>query len=604
MRFLSSALALVPGLFGLVQAAPGLLSAHEGAELLSRESPSCNTPTNRACWSGNYNINTDYETTTPPGTTRRYTLTVTEKENWVGPDGEVKSLIMLINNQLPGPVLTADWGDTLVVTVVNNLKTNGTSMHWHGVRQLNTNLQDGVNGVTECPIPPGGSRVYTFRATQYGTTWYHSHFSAQYGNGVWGTIVINGPASLPYDIDLGPFPISDYYYDTADNLVEYTKNNPPPASNNVLFNGTNVSPLTGKGKYANVTLTHGKRHRLRIINTSVENHFVLSLANHQFTIIAADLVPVNAMTVDTLFVAIGQRYDITIDASQAVDNYWFNVTFVSGVQCGSSVNQFPAAIFHYAGASGDLPKHPGASVSAATCTDLINLTPVVSRTVPTTGVTANAGNELPVTLVLNENGELFTWKVNNTQMIINWNKPVDQYVMASNTNYPPSDNVVTVDKKNEWVYWVIENDPVIGIPHPIHLHGHDFVLLGRSDPNNAAPPPFNAATDLKNLSGSNPVRRDVVMLPSLGWIVIAFRTDNPGTWLMHCHIAWHVSGGLAVNFLERPGDLRAGISASDKSVFDTQCANWNTYYPSEDPDHQDDSGLRIRGRPVGTFKFE
>jgi FtsP/CotA-like multicopper oxidase with cupredoxin domain len=76
-----------------------------------------------------------------------------------------------------------------------------------------------VNGITECPIPPGGTKTYKFRAAQYGTSWYHSHFSSQYANGITGSIVIEGPASLPYDIDLGPFPISDWYYEAADVLA-------------------------------------------------------------------------------------------------------------------------------------------------------------------------------------------------------------------------------------------------------------------------------------------------------------------------------------------------------------------------------------------------
>lgn len=350
-------------------------------------------------------------------------------------------------------------------------------MHWHGIRQHNTNLQDGVNGVTECPIPPGHSRVYTFRAEQYGTTWYHSHFSAQYGNGVVGTIQINGPASLPYDIDLGVFPVTDYYYHTSDYLVEYTKNNGPPASDNVLFNGTNVHPVTGAGKYANVTLTPGKRHRLRIINTSVENHFVLSLANHTMTIIAADLVPVNAQTVDQLFVGPGQRYDVTIDASKTPGNYWFNATFVTNAQCGASVNTAPAAIFHYAGAKGGLPTNPGSTAVMTTCTDLDNLTPVVQRTVSASGFVADDSNDLPVSLDLTKPGQLFTWKVRNIEMITTWDKPVDQYVMESNTSYPESDNVVTVDKNNQWVFWLIENDKVFGIPHPIHLHVSPPVLV-------------------------------------------------------------------------------------------------------------------------------
>jgi len=47
-----------------------------------------------------------------------------------------------------------------------------TAFHWHGIRMLNNNVNDGANGVTECPIPPGASKVYRFRAEQYGTSWY------------------------------------------------------------------------------------------------------------------------------------------------------------------------------------------------------------------------------------------------------------------------------------------------------------------------------------------------------------------------------------------------------------------------------------------------
>jgi FtsP/CotA-like multicopper oxidase with cupredoxin domain len=66
--------------------------------------------------------------------------------------------------------IVADWGDDLEITVTNNLQHNGTGLHWHGIRQWGSNEQDGVNGITECPIAPGSSKVYKFKATQYGTT--------------------------------------------------------------------------------------------------------------------------------------------------------------------------------------------------------------------------------------------------------------------------------------------------------------------------------------------------------------------------------------------------------------------------------------------------
>ncbi len=321
-------------------------------------------------------------------------------------------------------------------------------MHWHGIRQLNTNLQDGANGITECPIPPGHSRTYTFLAWQYGTSWYHSHNSAQYTNGVSGAIVINGPASLPYDIDLGAFPITDYYLTSADQLVDYTKNNGPPPSDNVLFNGSNINPVTGAGSYTTVNLTPGKRHRLRIINTSAENHFIVSLDKHDLTIIESDFVPVNAQTVSSLFVGIGQRYDVTIDASQTAANYWFNVTYVTGAQCGSSNNPNPAAIFHYTTAPVGLPKEPGSVAAMNTCTDLPNLTPVVTRTVSTSGFKPSTGNTLDVKLDLTQPGQLFTWEINATSINVDWNTPVDQFVMQNSTAYPPSNNVVEVDAVN------------------------------------------------------------------------------------------------------------------------------------------------------------
>lgn len=453
--------------------------------------------------------------------------------------------------------------------------------------------------MTECPIPPnGGSKVYSFIATQYGTSWYHSHFSAQYGNGVVGTIQINGPASLPYDVDLGVFPITDYYYRTADDLVELTKNAGPPPSDNVLFNGTNVHPTTGAGKYANVTLTPGKRHRLRIINTSLENHFMVSLVNHSMTVIAADLVPVNAYTTDSLFLAVGQRYDVTIDASKAIGNYWFNVTLPPNGACGTSVVAKPAAIFHYAGAPGGLPTAPGTVPADTLCYDTTDLVPVVSRTADPGAFNPNPNNTIPVHLDLT-GSPLFVWKVNGSSINVDWNKPVLQYVIEGNTSYPPSDNIISVPSNNQWSYWLIENDvgpdAIFSLPHPFHLHGHDFLILGRSpvaDPNTQTRYKFDPATDLAKLKRSNPTRRDVAMLPAKGWLLIAFKTDNPGAWLMHCHIAWHVSGGLSVDFLEGVSTLRSGLSTADKAAFADNCNKWTTYFPGQDPFPKIDSGIK------------
>ncbi|KAK5659626.1 hypothetical protein OQA88_830 [Cercophora sp. LCS_1] len=606
MRFFSGAAALAMGLLtsSLVAAAPPVTPVDRSVDLEirgdveSRAPPTCHSASNRACWTSGFNINTDYETTAPPpGQTRVYALNITEHDNWQGPDGVVKQKVMLVNGNILGPTIVADWGDWIEITVTNSLRHNGTSIHWHGFHQKGTQLHDGANGVTECPIPPGRSFKYRFRAEQYGTSWYHSHFSAQYGNGVVGTILINGPASLPYEVDLGVFPISDYYYKTADQIVEDTRIGGPPAADNILINGTAKHPITGVGSYAQVVLQPGKRHRLRLINTSADTNFQLSLVGHQMTIIASDFVPVNAMTVQSVFLAIGQRYDVTIDGSAAPGNYWFNVTFGGQNFCGRSNNPFPAAIFRYANAPAGLPTNQGTRPVDSQCSDILNLSPVVQRTVPVTSFQKTASNTIDVHLDTSV-PPLLVWKVNGSAINVNWEKPVAQYVMESNTSYPTSDNLIHINSVNQWAYWLIENDPDGGfsLPHPFHLHGHDFVVLGRSPdatPLSQTRYVFNQAQDIFRLSGQNPARRDVTMLPARGWLVIAFKTNNPGAWLMHCHIAWHVSHGLSVDFLERANDFRNSISTVDRNAFNQNCDAWRAYAPTS-PFQKADSGLKMR----------
>ncbi|KAK7914903.1 hypothetical protein PG985_012606 [Apiospora marii] len=577
---------------------------------------SCNTPGNRRCWTDGFDISTDYYQSFPDGVNREYTFVLTELDNWTGPDGHVQEKVMLVNGQLPGPAITANWGDTITVHVTNNLRTNGTSMHWHGIHQRLTNIQDGANGATECPLAPGQSKTYRFRATQYGSGWYHSHFSAQYTNGVFGTIQINGPSSANYDVDLGVLPSWDYYYFTADQGVKLTQGFPiPPDSNNVLINGTNINPANpSQGRYAVIKVTPGAVHRLHLINPSTQNNFQVSLVGHSFTVIGTDFVPIQPVTMDTVFLAVAQRYEVLIDTrGKPVDNYWFNVTLSATGLCGTSKNPAPAAIVRYDGASATkLPTNPGKRPTDTLCQDRGDYSPIIQRSAPREGFTPTvaAQDSLPVSLTFPPKSKTVSWYVNGSSMDVDWGMPTLDYVLshAPLTTIPRPRNVVRVDKPNEWTYWVVQN--LSPVPHPMHLHGHDFLLLGRSDPLRAAlslaellarlllgdltplTRVFNAASggDMGRLNFNNPTRRDTVMLPALGYVVLAFAADNPGNWLFHCHIAWHASGGLAVQFVERAGEQEALISPEDRRQYGETCRAWRAYYPT-DPYRKEDSGL-------------
>jgi FtsP/CotA-like multicopper oxidase with cupredoxin domain len=188
------------------------ISPRSAARDNSGLSPGCkNAPKSRKCW-GKYDINTNpYDTVFYTGRTVEYWLNIEEID--CAPDGYQRKC-MVANGTMPGPAIVADWGDNIVVHVTNNVATNGTSIHWHGMRQLNNNQYDGAPGVTQCPLAPGQSMTYKFHASQYGTAMYHSHFSVQYSMGLYGPLIINGPATADYDEDLGSVFMNDWGHET------------------------------------------------------------------------------------------------------------------------------------------------------------------------------------------------------------------------------------------------------------------------------------------------------------------------------------------------------------------------------------------------------
>lgn len=120
----------------------------------------------------------------------------------------------------------------------------------------------------------------------------------------------------------------------------------------------------------------------------------------------------------------------------------------------------------------------------------------------------------------------------------------------------------------------------------MHLHGHDFFILAQGTNST-----WNGKTD--NFNWLNPIRRDTATLPELGWMIIAFKTDNPGAWLMHCHVPFHISAGFGMQFLESPDKIWAGKSAKEMQQHRQGCSTWTAFekkYFSDGFAH-DDSGL-------------
>lgn len=91
---------------------------------------------------------------------------------------------------VPGPELRVREGRLVQVTLLNRDVPAGVTLHWHGLDV--PNAEDGVAGVTQDAVRPGGRHVYRFRPHQVGTFWYHSHqvSSEQVARGLVGVIVV------------------------------------------------------------------------------------------------------------------------------------------------------------------------------------------------------------------------------------------------------------------------------------------------------------------------------------------------------------------------------------------------------------------------------
>lgn len=86
---------------------------------------------------------------------------------------------------------------------------------------------------------------------------------------------------------------------------------------------------------------------------------------------------------------------------------------------------------------------------------------------------------------------------------------------------------------------------------------------------------------------SNPQRRDVQLVEANGYIVVQFDPTTPGVWPFHCHISWHASAGLYMQFLVRPDDITK-YSIPDK--VGATCTDWSAYTSANVVD-QIDSGV-------------
>ncbi|OTB03453.1 putative ferroxidase [Hypoxylon sp. CI-4A] len=499
-------------------------------------------------------------TATLLGLSSAATVTYDFNIGWVtsNPDGAFDRTTIGINGQWPIPPIVANVGDNVVVHATNNLGNQSTSLHFHGLFMNGTTHMDGPSQVSQCPIIPGAKFTYNFTINQPGTYWYHSHTNGQYPDGLRGPLIIHDPDSPFLDTYYKQeneriLTVSDWYHDQMTDLLPgfINKNNPTgaePVPQAALFNDT---------QNLKIPVQPGTTYLFRMVNMGAFAGQYIWIEGHNMTILEVDGVYHQPAVADRIYLSAAQRCSFLVTTkNETTSNF-------------AVVASMDTTLFD------TIPDDLNWNVTGWLVYDDAQPLPE-----PALVWDIDDGTFDDMTLVPYDNRTLFKEPDQSIELNVIMDNLIDgaNYAFFDNITYksPAVPTLYTALSAgdlatNPTVYgsfthsFVLERGQIVELVvnnqdtgrHPFHLHGHHFQAAYRSGENAGL---FEDSNVTESDFSAFPMRRDTFVLYPSGFIVLRFRADNPGVWLFHCHIEWHVSSGLIATFVEAPLDLQKTIS--------------------------------------------
>lgn len=497
------------------------------------------------------------------------TVTYDFNVTWVmaNPDGLAERKVIGVNGTWPLPTIEVDKGDRLVVKMYNGLGDKSTSIHFHGMFQNGTSYMDGPSMVTQCPITPGSSFTYNFTVPQNGTYWYHCHTDFCYPDGYRQALIVHDPDAYFNDLYDEEFvvTISDWYHDLVEDIAPdflslYNPSGAEPVPNSFLFNDTTNT---------SIPVEPGKTYLFRLINTAAFTAQYFYIEGHTFRIVEIDGVYTEPTEASTLYLAVAQRYSILVTMKNETDRNYGIVTIADQVLFDGFPDTLKLNNTNWLEYSASAPHN-----EIMPTLDVIDTLPAFDdfTLVPHdhTPLFPDPDYTIQVAVVMQEldNGKPYAFLNNITYTIPK--VPVLYTVLSagdlstSAEVYGSYTNPFILNHLD--VVEIVLNNNDTG-SHPFHLHGHNFQVVSRTPSygenfytygNFPEPVPYNPYNH--TAFPKYPARRDVIVLPPQGSLVLRFIADNPGVWFFHCHIDWHLSQGLASVFIEAPTQMQERLT--------------------------------------------
>jgi len=443
------------------------------------------------------------------------------------------------NGQYPGPLIEAVRGSELTVIFRNRLP-HASTVHWHGLRL--DSRSDGVPDLSQSAVPPGGLFTYHLRFPDAGIYWYHPHVreDVQQELGLYGNMLVRpdsgaqyGPANREAVLMLDDILVND------DGLVPLGLESP---THTLMGRFGNVLLVNGEPGYR-LSVHRGEVVRFYFTNTSNTRTFNLSIPGARLKVVGSDAgAYASEAWVESVVIGPAERYVVharfdrpgrmpLVNRVRGLDHLYgrfFAETDTLGfVEVGrgrTGEDLYPSfnALRTDTAAADELDRFRRRAEGARQETLILTLE---TRDLPS------------VTNRLMQLDSIYfsPMEWSGTMPMMNWASTGRQvrWILRDPSTGRENMDVAWRFRRGEPVRIRLVNErrSFHAMQHPIHLHGQRFLILS-----------VNGVPD------EHPVWKDTVLLPAGSVVDILLDPSNPGRWMLHCHIAEHLSADMMTRF--------------------------------------------------------
>ncbi len=450
------------------------------------------------------------------------------------------------NGQIPGPRIEAEEGSLIHVRFRNETPLP-SSVHWHGLR-LGWRF-DGAPGVTQDPVAPGGEFHYELRVPDEGTFWYHPHVREDIlqDMGLAGNLRVHPRLADRYEeVEHEEYLVLSDHLEGPEGPVPYGRE---AATQALMGRFGNVLLVNGAERWR-TEARPGETMRLHLTNAAATRTFNLSAWGPDGVPLPLRLVgsDVGALPrpvpVESAVLAPAERWvvELTLPDSLAAGG---RVTLQNRVQ---ALDHMGARFFPRVdtlgvvelGEPGETGKRgPPASVGGGAGDEMaLEMARLLDRFGPeppdhTLVLDLDLG-ELPFPL-----GPLMAFE-GAYRPPVEWDgtmMDMDWLATGASVEWVLRDPDTGAENMEiDWDFQVGDRvklrlannrDSPHPMQHPIHLHGQRFMVLS-----------------VNGVPNEHPAWKDTVLVPVGSVVDLLVELDNPGPWMLHCHISEHLESGM------------------------------------------------------------